>query len=75
PASHADPLVYCAKRPHSSKFNPLWDDCDLIIIFPTAPSGKPTFGSGLPLGVVGFPFRYSIFAGRYRYNFWSLQRR
>ncbi|MBN1942783.1 MAG: hypothetical protein JW849_05755, partial [Phycisphaerae bacterium] len=28
PASHADPLVYCAKRPHSSKFNPLWDDCD-----------------------------------------------
>ncbi|MBN1941920.1 MAG: hypothetical protein JW849_01375, partial [Phycisphaerae bacterium] len=29
PASHADPLVYCAKRPHSSKFNPLWDDCDL----------------------------------------------
>ncbi|MBN2227617.1 MAG: hypothetical protein JW763_09660, partial [candidate division Zixibacteria bacterium] len=28
PASHADPLVYCAKRPHSSKFNPLWDDCE-----------------------------------------------
>ncbi|MBN1942640.1 MAG: hypothetical protein JW849_05020, partial [Phycisphaerae bacterium] len=38
-ASHADPLVYCAKRPHSSKFNPLWDDCEKFPLPVPLPSG------------------------------------